>query len=147
MVAVVNQWSWHFCTEHHELKVLWTIFRVAKLIGKYVQSKDQDSTAGYTLQERRLSKIAFQLILALEPELDTIFKMIGTLVQVKSHTFSFRKALIQPQKLANWGQKRSKLGFFKMAPQIQPKCFWHLQHMINNRQLEKGVISSLESRF
>ena len=82
MVAVVNQWSWHFCTEHHELKALWTIFRVAKLIGKYVQSKDQDSTAGYTLQERRLSKIAFQLILALEPELDTIFKMIGTLVQV-----------------------------------------------------------------
>ena len=97
MVAVVNQWSWHFCTEHHELKV--SVDNIQELIGKYFQSKDEDSTAGYTLQERRLSKIAFQLILALEPELDTIFKMIGTLVQVKSHTFSFRKALIRPQKM------------------------------------------------
>ena len=30
-----------------------------------------------------------------------------------------------------------------MAPQVQPKCFWHLKHMINNWQLKKnGAISS-----
>ena len=40
-------------------------------------------------------------------------------------------------KTADWGWKRSKLWYSKMAPQVQPKCCWHLQHMINNWQLKK----------
>ena len=27
--------------------------------------------------------------------------------------------------------------YFKMAPQVRPKCFWHGQYIINNRRLKK----------
>ena len=73
-----------------------------------------------------------------ENHLHTIFKMIGTLVHVQLYTFSYRKPVIRPQnmpKTADW--KRSKLWYFKMGPQVQPKCFRHLQHMRNNWELRK----------
>ena len=41
------------------------------------------------------------------------------------------------QKIADLG-KNGKIGYFEMAPQVQPKCFWHLQHITNNRQLKKN---------
>ena len=66
--------------------------------------------------------------------------MMGTLVHVQLYTFSYRKPVIRPQnmpKTADWGQKRSKLWYFKMGPQVQPKCFQHVQRMINQRQLKK----------
>ena len=66
--------------------------------------------------------------------------MINTLVHLQLYTFSYRKAVIRPQnmpKTADWGRKRSKLWYSKMAPQVQPKCFWHPKHMINNWQLKK----------
>ena len=37
-----------------------------------------------------------------------------------------------------WNQwKRSKLWYFKMGPQVQQKCFRHVQHMRNNWELRK----------
>ena len=75
-----------------------------------------------------------------ENHLHTISKMMGTLVHVQLYTFSYRKPVIRPQnmpKTADWGQKRSKLWYFKMGPQVQPKCFRHLQHMRNNSELRK----------
>ena len=39
--------------------------------------------------------------------------------------------------IADWGEKRSKLWYFKMGPQVQPKCFRHAQHMRNNWELRK----------
>ena len=70
-----------------------------------------------------------------ENNLNIISKMMGTLVHVQLYTFSYRKPVIQPQnmpKTADWGQKRSKLWYFKMGPQVQPKCSWHAKHMRNN---------------
>ena len=70
-----------------------------------------------------------------ENHLHTISKMMGTLVHVQLYTFSYRKPVIRPQnmpKTADWGQKRSKLWYFKMGPQVQPKCFRHVKHMRNN---------------
>ena len=70
-----------------------------------------------------------------ENNLNIISKMMGTLVHVKLYAFSYRKAVIRPQnmpKTADWGQKRSKLCNSKMAPQVQPKRFWHVKLMINN---------------
>ena len=75
-----------------------------------------------------------------ENHLNKISKMMGTLLHLHLYTFSYRKAVIWPQnmpKTVNWGWKRSKLLYSKMAPQVQPKCFWHAKHMINNWQLEK----------
>ena len=75
-----------------------------------------------------------------ENHLNTISKMMGTLVHLQLYTFSYRKAVIWPQnmpKTADWGWNQSKLGYLKMAPQVQPKCFWHPKHMINNWQLKK----------
>ena len=72
--------------------------------------------------------------------LHTNSKMMGTLVQLQLYTLSYRKAVIRPQnmpKTADWGQKRSNLWYFKMAPQVQPKCFSHAKHMINNWHLKK----------
>merc|ERR1711952_137802 len=60
-----------------------------------------------------------------ENHLHTISKMMGTLVHVQLYTFSYRKPVIRPQnmpKTADWGKKRSKLWYFKMGPQVQPKC-------------------------
>ena len=62
---------------------------------------------------------------------------MGTLVHVQLYTFSYRKPVIRPQntpKTADLGGGESKLWYFKMAPQVQPKCFWHPKHMRNNWQ-------------
>ena len=40
------------------------------------------------------------------------------------------------QKIADLG-KNGIIGYFEMAPQVQPKCFWYLQHITNDRQLKK----------
>ena len=75
-----------------------------------------------------------------ENHLHTISKMMGTLVHVQLYTFSYRKPVIRPQnmpKTADWGQKRSKLWYFKMGPEVQPKCFRHAKHTRNNRELRK----------
>ena len=59
---------------------------------------------------------------------------------VQLYTFSYREPVIRPQnmpKTADWGYKRSKLWYFKMGPEVQPKCFRHEKHMRNNWELRK----------
>ena len=73
-----------------------------------------------------------------------LLKFLGPSEENYNPPCSYRNPLIRPQtlpKIANWGQKRKELGYFKMAPQVQPKCFWHAQHKINYRQLKKMGLS------
>ena len=54
--------------------------------------------------------------------LNTISKMMGTLVQVQLYTFSYRKALFRPQimpKIADWGVKTAKIA--KSKNMLGPK--------------------------
>ena len=57
-----------------------------------------------------------------ENHLNTISKMMGTLVQVQLYTFSYRKALFRPQimpKIADWGVKTAKIA--KSKNMLGPK--------------------------
>ena len=57
-----------------------------------------------------------------ENHLNTISKMMGTLVQVQLYTFSYRKALFRPQimpKIADWGVKTAKIA--KSTNMLGPK--------------------------
>ena len=83
-----------------------------------------------------------------ENHLHTISKMMGTLVHVQLYTFSYRKPVIRPQnmpKTADWGQKRSKLWYFKMGPQVQPKCFRHVALIYFQKMLQ--VLTSHTSKL
>ena len=124
--AIPNATTWSKLGKHgehgeHQIDKHATNHHHSQLYQLPNSQTSNSSSSGYEL-ERNQKK---------ENHLNKISKMIGTLVHVQLYTFSYRKAVIQPQNMPN-SQMGVKSGYFQMAPQVQPKCFWQEQHMIKN---------------
>ena len=75
-----------------------------------------------------------------ENHLNTISKMMGTLVQVQLYTFSYRKALFRPQimpKIADWGVKTAKIAKSKNMLGPKRQHFQNPTDKISSEQLRK----------
>ena len=75
-----------------------------------------------------------------ENHLDTISKMMGTLVQVQLYTFSYRKALFRPQimpKIADWGVKTAQIAKSKNMLGPKRQNFQNPTDKISSEQLRK----------